>query len=133
MTGPRIKPLNLKRREALFDGLEDDALYKGAFRIPYADSLFQFTVDDFIKNKLKNLRSILGEESYAALLKKQNFEIAEYSDNPRATNGLDAYYFLRQGAAPDAAYIILISFGEFQPSRYIIDFEGIWEAKGEFK
>lgn len=119
----KIISLNLNRKFCLYDGFEPDDYYQ-EFQLPDEYSNLSFTLSEIITQPFKNLRNLVDAETYdqlAALqkLKNPNTEWEIFVGD----NDLSLYYLIRENK------LILISFGEFQPARYICYLESVWEIE----
>ena len=104
----------------LFDGFED-ALYKQKFEIRVIERNIILNTLELLDNKFKNLSFLLGGESKLKIAKDKGFKYENglfpgYS----GTDGLDIYYLISN------SQLLIFSMGEYQPSRYILYFEGAW-------
>ena len=117
----KIKSLNLNRKVCLYDGFEPDD-YQQEFHLADEYANINFTLSEIINQPFKNLRNVLDSENYdhlAALqqLKNPNTEWETFV----GSNDLSLYYFVRGDK------LILVSFGEFQPARYMVYLESVWQ------
>jgi hypothetical protein len=125
----QVQALDLTTQKYVFDGEEPNDWYQ-PIQLPYEPADWHFTLAELTQNPFQNLRSLLGEASFAQIIEAQNtkpptneFQVYEGS------TGLQLYYFLPKMTAdsPDYQALILISFGEFQPARYMAHLEGLWK------
>lgn len=102
-------------RQKLFDGLEDE-FYSKKFCIEINESKIEFIVFEITPNKLyksdfKNKLDLIDSEFI--LNKEEN--IYKNIDN------LPLYYLIKDN------YFILFALGEYQPGRYMLFLEGVWD------
>lgn len=131
MSNVEVNSIDLIRRIGLFDGRDDD-MYDRQFEVPGADPRFEFNVDDFERNSFKDLQAKLGDSGFEKIVEEQGFGAPKEGSGGQywATDELKVYYYLRPGDADGQTQIALVSHGEYQPGRYKIHFEGIWEVSG---
>ena len=116
-----MKPLNLNKKLHIYDGFEPDDY---SLKIPISEEYpnLEFTFSEIVSQPFKNLQNILNSESFQQLaalqkIKNEGTEWAHFV----GSEDLSLYYFIRGDK------LILVSFGEFQPARYKVHFEGIWQ------
>ena len=119
----KITFLNLDRKICLYDGFEPDN-YQQEFQLSEEFGSLRFTLTEILDQPFKNLGKILDSETFkqfaaAQKLKNQNTEWETFVGN----GDLSLYYFIRGNK------LILVSFGEFQPMRYMIYLESVWQIK----
>lgn len=110
-----IKSMHNKR---LFDGSEEDII-----KLSFTINNKEFGVSSFINNPLRNLveQLIVSQEDFERIITAGDFRIKEslfktyyYQEN------LEVYYMT------DNSQIYICAFGEFQPARFILYIESVW-------
>lgn len=117
----KIKPINLEKRLHIYDGFEPDD-YSLSMSLSETYPNLEFTFSEIVNQPFKKLENILDKESFeqiAALqkIKNPNTEWEHFV----GSENLSLYYFIRESK------LILVCFGEFQPARYKVHLEGIWQ------
>jgi hypothetical protein len=125
----QVRPLDLTTKKYVYDGFEPDDWYQPN-PLNYEKMDWYFTFAELTKNKFENLYLFLGKESFEKIIQLQNIQppITEFQIF-KGVSGLELYYFLAEIESSDNQALILISFGEFQPARYMAHLEGIWEIE----
>lgn len=99
----------------LFDGTQKE-LYTKEFKIETETDNLSFTVESFSKNYLSNFdkNTVLNE-----ILK-----VGEYTkvDDEYFTEEEMMLYYLEKNQ-----YLLILSYGEFQPSRFVVNLESVWK------
>lgn len=105
----------------IYDGNESQ-LYDSEFQISLRESSFSIKMDDFIKNRLIELRDNRIKIEY--IIEKQNFKLTSPPFNTiKAQNNFEVFYCIKN------YHLFLFSFGEKQYGRFILELEGIWSVK----
>ena len=124
-----VQALDTTRRLAAYDGGEPDPARPIA--VPLARPDYAFTVAELVDNPLHRLHLLLGPGPFAAIVRQQGYrEPARATDLHRGTDGLPLYFYLRPDPHPSAVKLLLVSFGEHQPARYLAHVEGIYRITG---
>lgn len=117
----KLIPFDLRKKLHIFDGFEPDDY---SMKIPLSEKYpnLEFTFSEIIDQPFKNLQNILNQESFQQLaalqkIKNPNTEWEHFV----GSEDLSLYYFIREDK------LVLVSFGEFQPARYKVHLEGIWQ------
>lgn len=126
-----IKIIEKNRRE-LYDGLESEELYK---KILVKD----IELKDILNNNFSNLKEKLNSEDFKiivdliktkpskdTLFYKFSPDKAKDDTNYYSLEGLSLYYSITNDNILE-----IFSFGELQPSRYILYNEGIFKIENE--
>jgi hypothetical protein len=125
-----VEQLAKTRHAAVYDGFEltDN---KTKIKIPKGKPEWTFTLSDFDSNKFSRLKTVLGDAAFQKIVKKQGYKVPQNEFQSFA--GIDnfgVYYFTRPDKQKGVTILILVSYGEYQPARYIANIEGIWRVKG---
>ncbi|MCZ4223982.1 hypothetical protein [Pedobacter rhodius] len=104
-------------KEKLFDG-DESGLGKITFDIPS----LTFKVSDFLDNPLRNLlKDNSNTDDFDTIIKSENFQKkGALIQNFYTEQNLQVYYLIVQNR------LYLFSFGEFQPMRFILYLESVW-------
>ncbi len=110
------------KREKLFDGFESDIIHQ-PFEIEYLNKKVNIKITDFIDNSLEDLLNYINESDLNQIvsdlnLRKVDFFIPKY----KSVDNLDMYFCVKEDL------ILLFSYGEMQPMRYVMFLEGIYQS-----
>ena len=101
----------------LFDGNEEE-LYKKVFEFCVNNNQYNVKVLDFINLPLLNLQN---SPSFNKLINDGKFVLENsFINQYKSTENLNVYFFKNENI------VFIFSFGEFQPTRYILYLESIW-------
>lgn len=104
-------------RQKLFDGDEEKAL-KEIFEIENK----KIKLIDFYNSPLRELKKEITEENFNLIIKESQLVLKNsFIETYISEEGLEVNYL----KVNDVIYVF--SFGEYQPARYMIFLEGIWE------
>ncbi|AYL97185.1 hypothetical protein [Mucilaginibacter celer] len=104
----------------LYDGTEEGMLDK-TFSLPYN----QVKYDDFADNNFEELANVAGAEDFKSITETAGFETdGGFLNLYQGSDRLRLYYAKKDNM------IYVFAFGEFQPMRYKIYLEGVWELEG---
>ncbi|WP_434778579.1 hypothetical protein [Neisseria sp. Ec49-e6-T10] len=113
-----MKNLNIGVKK-LFEGIEEVS-HKTKYNIDCEGIVIG--ISDFYENNLRYLEEKIGENEFAELISHESFvKETVLFDVYKSQQGLEVYFCIKDG------YIILLSYGEFQPNRYMLFLESIWE------
>lgn len=103
-------------RQKLFDGDEQECL-KEIFEIENQ----KIKLIDFYNSPLRDLKKEIDDESFETIVRESEFNVRNsFIEKYRSEEGLEIHYLKKDNI------IYLFSYGEFQPGRYIVFFEGIY-------
>lgn len=111
-------------KQKLFDG-DERVLQESSFVLrPAANKEITVQVSDFENNKFEDLPSVIGSETFQELLAEGDFKggsgfILVY----KGSDDLRLRYCIKEN------FLFVFAYGEFQPARYKLYIEGIWEIK----
>ena len=77
----------------------------------------------FNKNKFNELENILEKSSIDKIIKECKFRKSSSLGIYKNTYDLTIYYFIKDN------YLVLVSYGEAQPTCYVTRIEGVWEIQ----
>ena len=125
-----VELFDKKKRLGAYDGFEiTDSAQK--IQVPHGKPEWSFTLADFDKNKFVHLRDRLGATAFAKIATVQKYKAPKTEfETYSGADGLPVYFFTRPDKGKDSLLLFLVSYGEYQPSRYIAHVEGIWRVKG---
>lgn len=108
---------NKVNKEKLFDG-DESVLGKITFEIPD----LTFKVSNFIDNPLRNLlKDSSTINDFDTIIKTETLhKKGALIQNFYTEENLEVYYLIAQNR------VYLFSFGEFQPMRFILHLESVW-------
>jgi hypothetical protein len=110
MAQENIKPLDLQKRKFIYDGFEPDrqTIVEG-FSFSEIESRPIYLLENELgKIKLEYIKETIGE----------------------SVQDLPIYYYVRENQELAGKIYTFISFGEYQPARYMAHFEGSFWVKG---
>ena len=103
-------------RQKLFDGDEQKCL-KEIFEIENQ----KIKLIDFYNSPLRDLKKEIDDESFDTIIRESEFNVRNsFIEKYVFEERLEIYYLKKDDI------IYLFSYGEFQPGRYILFFEGIY-------
>ena len=103
-------------RQKLFDGDEQECL-KEIFEIENQ----KIKLIDFYNSSLRDLKKEIDGEGFHTIVRESEFDVRNgFIEKYVSEEGLEIHYFKKNDI------IYLFSYGEFQPERYILFFEGIY-------
>lgn len=119
-----IQPFILERKLSVFDDREPDDWYQKIVLLP-ENSLFDFCLAELVS--FHSLSEKLGADifEYLKVYYKNLYTPLKGSDS------LSLHFYTRLEKATLQNFLIIVSFGEFQPSRYKVHLEGIWLLAGD--
>ena len=119
-----IQPFILEKKLHIFDGREPDDWYQKIVLLP-KNSLFDFSLAEL--EALDTLPQKLGADifEYLKVYYKNLYIPLKGSDS------LSLHFYIRSDKATLQNFLIIVSFGEFQPARYKVHLEGIWLLAGD--
>ena len=107
---------NVITRQKLFDGDEQECL-KEIFEIENQ----KIKLTDFYNSPLRDLRKEIEGENFNTITRENEYNIRNsFIEKYISEEGLEIHYLKKDDI------IYLFSYGEFQPGRYILFFEGIY-------
>ncbi|RZJ57628.1 MAG: hypothetical protein EOO55_02960 [Hymenobacter sp.] len=107
-------------KEKLFDGQQEGFYtFKHQFQVPSDLVIYE---RDFRKNYFDDLERIMNHEDFEQLMREGHFTKPKGAfGNYLGSDNLSLNYFISNGL------LFVFANGEFQPSRYKIYMEGIWQ------
>jgi hypothetical protein len=124
-----VKQIDLVRRMAAYDGIVND--WNATVKVPQGIPLWDFTLAEIDRQSFMQLEKILGTENFQTIVETQGYvrpkhELMGY----RGEDNLPMHYYVRKTNKPGTYELILVSFGEYQPQRWIANIEGFWHVTG---
>ena len=101
-------------KSLLFDGDEAEVIHK-TFKLPAGDIKF----GDFANNNFEDLHKVITPDDFKTIVKTGGFN-ADFLNLYKGSERLRLYYTKRGNS------IAVFAYGEFQPTRYKLYFEGFW-------
>lgn len=115
-----MREYNSIKREKIFDGIESEFLKK-VFKQNIDGKIISFSARDFYNNPLRDLKNEISNNEFDMLISTEKFSKEKnFFENYKSQENLNVYYMVKEGK------IFIISFGEFQPARFLIFIESIW-------
>ena len=124
-----VRSADLIRRLDIYDGPEQE-LYQTELEIPGSGGIV-FKGGQLLSHRFQELKSILGEEVFDRIVEEQGYLIPKGPYYAwKGNDDLEVFFFFYQFPKVEYATLVLVSWGEIQPTRYIVNIEGIWELEG---
>lgn len=122
-----VKALDLSRITHVYDGNPEN--WHTSVTMPMG--LPEFTLAEIDRQNFSELEAILGTENFNIIITAQGYVRPQTQfETYRSADGLPIQYYVRPGKLSGIYKLILVSFGEFQPCRWIANLEGIWHVTG---
>jgi hypothetical protein len=123
-----VKSFDLIRRMDAYDGSPDGEDWNCPVKVPMRISRWDCTLAEIDRQDFKQLREQLGDANFQTIVETQRFvhpqnELSTY----RGEDDLPLRYYIRKADQVKVNDLILVSFGEFQPCRWVAHIEGIWQ------
>ncbi len=117
----------IANRKLLFDGPEHE--FKQAVINIHAPGRAATTVEVFRENfkEIRDLKEILSSSEFTIIMSECKVKQSDFLGIFKNQDNLKSYYILLDNA--ETNYLIIVSYGEFQPCRYMLFLEGIWEVR----
>lgn len=123
-----IAPLNLAQRMPVYDGSPED--WHQPINLPIGQPHWAFTLAEIESQGFAQLKDILGSSPFQIILETQGYTHPKtLFEGYRGADNLPLYYYTRSNPQDDTWNLILISWGEYQPMRWIAYLEGIWQVR----
>jgi hypothetical protein len=111
----------VKIKSLIFDGPESEILSKFFWPGEGVNIKTAISFNDFANNNFEDLRGLIGQADFAAILKTGDFAADEgFLNLYKGSSGLRLYFCKRDNL------LIVFAYGEFQPTRYLLYLEGSW-------
>lgn len=126
----QVEPIDLVRRLNAFDDRDPDD-WNAPIQVPKGKADWAFSLAELGRHPFAELKGLLGEKAFDALMKKQGFAVPEGEFGGYVgEDDLSLYYYTRDGDKPGTRTLIIVSMGEYQPARIIAHIEGLWRVTG---
>jgi hypothetical protein len=107
-----------KAKSLVFDGTEREILTKELDLGQAATVKF----NDFANNNFEDLQQVINNGDFESIVKTGGFvPDGGFLNLYKNSDGLRLYYYKKNDT------IIVLAYGEFQPGRYKLYMEGVWE------
>lgn len=120
----KIQPFILEKKLHVFDDREPDDWNQKIILLP-ENTLFDFSLAELVSFNF--ISEKLGTEIFEHL---KTYYKNLYSPL-KGSDHLSLHYYTRFEKATLRDFLIIVSFGEFQPTRYKVHLEGIWLLAGD--
>ena len=105
-------------KSLLFDNT-DGTLYSKTFALPRGQVKF----NDFANNNFEKLADVIGTDDFKSIVTTAGFKTdGGFLNLYQGSDRLRLYYAKKDNI------IFVFAFGEFQPTRYKVYLEGVWEV-----
>ncbi len=128
---PRItvKAIDLTRLMDAYDGTVDD--WYALVKIPLSPRYRDFALAEIDGQYFHELEDILGAENFHQIVETQGYVVPQGEfDVYKGEDNLMLRYYTRATEEPGTRELIIASFGEFQPGRWVAHVEGVWQVTG---
>jgi hypothetical protein len=124
----RIEPINLTRRMDAYDGSPDGNDWYAQIAVPMGIPRWNFTLAEIDRQSFSQLQEILGAENFQKIVATQGYihpltQLGGY----RGEDNLQLRYYIRATDRSAISELVIVSFGEYQPSRWLAHIEGLWQ------
>lgn len=103
----------------LYDGLEDGSLCE-KFTIFIESKNYQISLKDFYNNSFNDLEEIIGREEFNLIKNNEKFIKNNFNGKFYSPENLELLYLQKE------QYLVIFSYGEMQPARYVLSVESIY-------
>ena len=126
----KVEVLDTTRRKNAYDGVEP-ADYAAKIKVPMGRLDYAFSISEIVHQPFSKLKAILGDAVFDKIVEAQGYRIPKGEfETFVGEDNLSLYFYLRPDEKPDAVKLLLVSWGEFQPGRYMAHCEGIYRITG---
>ncbi len=109
------------KKTLLFDGPESEIQSKPVDLHTNVNGITSVHFEDFISTEFEDLKGQMSNDDYNAIWEAGAFKADDgFLKLPKGSDGLRLYYCKRENI------ILVFAYGEFQPARYKLYFEGAW-------
>ncbi|MGI0495295.1 hypothetical protein ACN4EG_26245 [Alkalinema pantanalense CENA528] len=123
-----VQPFDLMRRMDAYQGSPDGDDWHSPVKVPMGLARWNFTLAEIDRQTFEQLRDRLGEANFQTIVGTQGYEHLQNDGSTyRGEDNLPLHYYIRETDQAGISDLILVSFGEFQPSRWMAHVEGIWQ------
>jgi hypothetical protein len=124
-----VEPIDLVRRMDAYSGDPED--WNALVQVPQGLPHWAFSLAEIDNQRFSALEGILGKANFDKIVETQGYvrpknEMQSYVGE----DGLPLHYYTREGDKPNSRELILVSFGEYQPQRWLAHIEGFWRVTG---
>ena len=124
-----VELLDLTRQIRIYDDSPED--WNTPVQMSIGLSIWSFSLAEIDRQNFSQLEEILGAENFNTIVETQGFAHPSYEFKIyRGEDNLPLRYSLRASQYPNIHELVIISFGEFQPNRWIAHVEGTWHVSG---
>lgn len=113
-----MKKLNYITKK-LYDGLEDSCLTE-KFTISIESKNYSVNLKEFYNNSFNDLDEIIGLIEFNTIVVNEKFVRNDFDRKFYSTENLELLYLQKED------YLIIFSYGEIQPARYLLTVECIY-------
>jgi len=125
-----VRALDTTRRKYVYDDVEPRD-WNQKITIPLARPDYAFSFAEVADNTFIKLQSLLGEDAFNEIVESQGYRIPKGEfETYKGDDNLPLHYYLRPDNRPHSVKLMLVSWGEYQPGRYVANFEGIYLVTG---
>jgi hypothetical protein len=126
----KVEVLDTTRRKNAYDGVEP-ADYSAKIKVPMGRLDYAFSISEIVHQPFSKLKTLLGDPAFDKIVETQGYKIPKGEFGTFVgEDSLSLYFYTRPDDKPDAVKLLLVSWGEYQPGRYIAHCEGIYRITG---
>lgn len=124
----RVEPIDLTRRMDAYDGSPDGDDWYAQIAVPMGIPRWNFTLAEIDGQSFSQLQDLLGAENFQKIVATQGYihpltHVGEY----RGEDNLSLRYYIRATDRSVIRELFIVSFGEYQPARWLAHIEGLWQ------
>jgi hypothetical protein len=110
-----------KAKSLIFDGPESEVLNKVFDVVTGTAVSTAIKFGDFANNNFEDLRQVINNDDFEFIVKTGGFvPDGGFLNLYKGSENLRLYYYKKSNI------VIVLAYGEFQPSRYMLYLEGVW-------
>lgn len=113
-------------KEVIYDGVEENLRQIDEKKMLLGNEKIPFSIILENMKELGSLINVIGLSNFNSIITECNLKASSLLGIFKDQNNLKSYYTIIESKA--IKYVIVLSWGEFQPMRYKLYIEGIWEA-----
>jgi hypothetical protein len=114
----------------IFDGFEPQDWHEEIAILPLFPFL-RFTWAELAGQPFAHLKGLVSAPYFQQIIENQHIAVPQNQwQTYCGMGGLPIYYLQKYDERHNTSLLVLISFGEYQPSRYIAHLEGVYQVIG---
>jgi hypothetical protein len=123
-----VEPIELTRRMDAYDGSPDGDDWYAQIAVPMGIPRWNFTLAEIDGQSFSQLQDLLGAKNFQKIVATQGYinpptQFGGY----RGEDNLQLRYYIRATDRSNIQELFIVSFGEYQPARWLAHIEGLWQ------